>query len=109
MNLANRLLSRFTCVGLLAISALLPACGNLLPASQYRMYALDTVPALKTAPCPTSFSIREFRVAGYLDRDELVTARDGARIITSADDVWAAPLTAGTGTSSAGPSRACSC
>ena len=71
---------------------LLAGCGNLISSSQSRMYALDAVPATRKVPCPIGFSIREVRVAGHLDRDELVLMRDGPEIRASADDVWAAPL-----------------
>lgn len=83
---------RIATAAALTIAALMAGCTGLITPSQSRMYALDAAPPGKTARCPIGFSVREVRVAGHLDRDELVVARDGAQIRASADDVWSAPL-----------------
>ena len=79
-------------VAALPLVALLAGCTGLITPSQSRLYALDAVPPGRTTPCPIGFSVRDVRVAGHLDRDELVVAREGARIRSSAEDIWSAPL-----------------
>lgn len=77
------------CAALLAGFA---GCTGLVATSQSRLYALDAVPPGVTTRCPVTFSIRDVRIAGHLDRDEVVVGRDGPRVHASSDDVWAAPL-----------------
>lgn len=79
--------------GAIAI-ALLTGCGPLARTPQARLHALDPVPpaAGAAAPCAVRFALRELRLAAYLDRPEVIVARDGSRILAEPDDLWAAPL-----------------
>lgn len=76
-------------------SAALAGCGPLARTPPARLHALDPAPAAAgaAAPCAVRFALRELRVASYLDRPEVIVARDGSRIVADPDDLWAAPLT----------------
>ena len=45
-----------------------------------------------TQRCAANFSIRELKLAGYLDRSEIVTDRSESQVQASALHLWAAPL-----------------
>lgn len=74
------------------IALLLAGCG-LLPATQSsRLHALPYSEVTAVTRCAISFAIRDFRLAGHLDRAEVVTGRSGTRLELSPADLWAAPL-----------------
>lgn len=67
-------------------------CGLTPNMQSARLYALAVPASTSQARCAVSFGIRDVRLAGHLDRAEIVIARSGAVIQTSPLDVWAAPL-----------------
>jgi uncharacterized lipoprotein YmbA len=74
------------------ILALLSACSLLPESAPVHLFALDTVPSAETAPCAVSFSLRDIRLAGHLDRQEVIVARQGSELVASGNELWAAPL-----------------
>ena len=70
----------------------LAACSIIPDTQPSRLYTLDTVAPLQSASCPANFSVRDFRVAGHLDREEMVVAREGPEVKATASDLWASPL-----------------
>jgi uncharacterized lipoprotein YmbA len=70
----------------------LGACTVFPEALPAKLYALDVPTLQPTVNCPISFSLREVKVPGYLDRSELVLSQEGYKIRTSAQHLWAAPL-----------------
>lgn len=80
---------------LVAAAAALAGCGgSLLPSrgEPVRLYALQAAPPAQRLACPLRFSVREARLAGHLDRPEVVVGRDGPRIEAPLAAQWAAPL-----------------
>ncbi len=77
-----------------AISALmlLSGCSILPTAANTSLYSLNLGPPGSSQRCMVSFSIRELKLAGYLDRAEVVTDRSDAQVQASALHQWAAPL-----------------
>ena len=76
-------------------AAVLAGCGgSLLPArgEPVRLYALQAVAPAQRMACPVRFSVRDARLAGHLERPEVVVARDGPRIEAPLGAQWAAPL-----------------
>ena len=72
--------------------SLLSACSILPTAANTSLYSLNLGTPGTSQRCTVSFSIRELKIAGYLDRAEVVTDRSDAQIQASALHLWAAPL-----------------
>lgn len=75
------------------LMALLLAGCNVLPSQlSSRLHALPYIESASRAACAASFSIRDLRLAGHLDRAEVVTGHSGSLIEVSPLDLWASPL-----------------
>lgn len=73
----------------------LAGCGGLLPNSEpARLHAIRLPAPTVQHACPVSFSVRDLRLAGHLDRPEVVLAVEGSRVVVEGDDLWASPLRA---------------
>ena len=92
---AARHATRLPFAATLAALTALGGCAGLGSAPPPRLFALAGAPAAAApVPCAMGFSIRDVRVAGHLDRAEIVTGREGPEIRAAADALWAAPLRA---------------
>lgn len=68
------------------------ACSIFPTAATTSLYTLNLPAPIATQRCSANFSIRELKLAGYLDRAELVTDRSDAQVQASALHLWAGPL-----------------
>ena len=84
------------CALAVALASLAGCGGGLLPArgEPVRLYALEAAAPAQRLSCPVRFSVRDTRLAGHLERPEVVVARDGPRIEAPVSAQWAAPLAA---------------
>lgn len=80
--------------GPMIASALLTGCAMLPESAPVRVHTIDLAPPQAVRPCAASFSIRELRLPGYLERAEVVTGRRASELLLSQSDVWGAPLAA---------------
>lgn len=67
-------------------------CGLTPNMQSARLHALATPASPGQVRCGVSFGVRDIRLAGYLDRAEIVMGRSGSVIQTSPVDLWATPL-----------------
>jgi uncharacterized lipoprotein YmbA len=85
--------NRAASIAAVMLAGALTACGSIFPDSPAsRLYTIDVVAPLQSVRCPVSFSIRDLRLAGHLDREEVVLSRDGPEIRATPNDLWASPL-----------------
>ncbi len=72
--------------------ALLGACNILPTVATSQLHSLLLAPPTVSQRCAVSFSVRDLRLAGYLDRAEIVTDRSDSRVQASSLNLWAAPI-----------------
>lgn len=77
---------------LFALAATASGCNVFPEAGSATLHSLSAAPAGSPQRCAVSFSIRDLRLAGYLDRAEIITDRSGSQLQMSSLQLWAAPL-----------------
>ncbi|UCE32257.1 MAG: membrane integrity-associated transporter subunit PqiC [Burkholderiales bacterium] len=73
----------------LVFGAALSGCTLVPNSAPADMYVLEAAAPRVGFDCALSFSVREVRLAGHLDRPEIVIGKVGARIETSQRALWA--------------------
>ncbi len=74
--------------GLFALSG----CNIFPPAPTAQLHTLLIAQTAQSQRCAVSFSVRDLRLAGYLDRAEILTDRTDSQVQVSSLNLWAAPI-----------------